>query len=134
MLSASKNISVFTIDGVKVDSVNYKYPWLDAPIVFEGIRLASIQDIAAMKIAAIINRGTKKDFIDMYFLLKQYTLDEILCLYLEKYPEGTRFIALKSLAYFADAENDPMPYMFEDVSWEVIKNYISETVQKLAIY
>ncbi len=129
LLSSSKNINVFLVDGVKVDSVNYQYPWLDAPIVVEGIRLASMRDIAAMKVAAIINRGTKKDFVDMYFLLKHYSLKEVLGFYTEKYADGSIFIALKSMVYFVDAESDPMPYMFEDVSWEDVKEEVAMAVR-----
>lgn len=61
----------------------------------------------SMKIAAIVGRGTKKDFIDLFFLLKQFSLREILDLYLQKYPDGSVFIAMKSLSYFEDAEPDP---------------------------
>ena len=84
-----------------------------------------------MKISAIINRGTKKDFIDLHFLLKEMTLDQILNLYYQKYPDGSRFIAIKSLTYFEDAESDPMPYMFNDVTWDDIKESIIFEVQKL---
>lgn len=64
-----------------------------------------------MKLSAITNRGTKKDFIDLYFLLKQYSIKDLLALYQEKYPTTTLFATIKSLSYFDDAENDPMPIM-----------------------
>lgn len=128
---ASKNINIYWVDGIKVDCVNYPYEWLEECVVLDGIRLASISDIAAMKISAIINRGTKKDFIDLHFLLNEISLNDILDLYEQKYPEGSRFIAIKSLTYFEDAESDPMPYMFYDVTWEVVKASIIKEVQKL---
>ena len=59
----SKNINIYWVDGIKVDCVNYPYEWLEECKVLDGLRLASVNDIAAMKISAIINRGTKKDFI-----------------------------------------------------------------------
>ena len=119
------------IDGVKVDIVNYKYDWIDTPVEEDGIRLAGVKDIAAMKVAAIIGRGTKKDFIDLYFLLKQYSLKEILNLYLQKYPDGSLFIAMKSLSYFEDAEADPMPVMFEELSWPDVKALIGESISTI---
>lgn len=61
--SVSKNINILWINGIKVDMVNYPYPWLDLPIEENGVRLASLNDIAAMKIAAIVNRGTKKKIL-----------------------------------------------------------------------
>ena len=127
----SKNINIYWVDGIKVDCVNYPYEWLEECRVLDGVRLASISDIAAMKISAIINRGTKKDFIDLHFLLKEISLNHILDLYDQKYTGGSRFIAIKSLTYFEDAESDPMPYMFEDVTWEDVKKSIIAAVQKL---
>lgn len=127
----SKNFKMFWIDGVKIDTVNYRYGWLDDSLVVDGIRLASRVDIAAMKISAIVNRGTKKDFIDLYFLLKEFSLRHILNLYMQKYPDGSEFIAIKSLSYFEDAEQDPMPYMFDDVSWEEIKSVIKSAVAEI---
>lgn len=129
--NTSKNINIYWVDGIKVDCVNYPYEWLEDCKVLDGVRLASVNDIAAMKISAIINRCTKKDFIDLHFLLKEMTLEQILNLYDKKYPDGSRFIAIKSLTYFEDAESDPMPYMFNDVTWDDIKESIIVEVQKL---
>ena len=73
---------------------------------------------------AIEGRGTKKDFVDIYFLLKKYSLKNLLDFYSQKYPDSSSFMAMKSLAYFEDAEEEPMPYMFVDVSWDEIKKSI----------
>ena len=102
------------------------------PVPGDGVTLAGIKDIAAMKIAAIVGRGTKKDFIDMHFLLKRFSLQEILDLYMQKYPDGSIFSAMKSLSYFKDAEPDPMPLMFEEVSWETVKQSIRDAVSGLS--
>ena len=67
VIKESKSIHIYMVDGVKVDFVNYRYSWIDEPVVDSDITLASIKDIAAMKIAAVIGRGTKKDFIDSTF-------------------------------------------------------------------
>ena len=131
IVKESQNIHIYLIDDINVDIVNYKYDWIDTPVEEDGVCLAGVKDIAAMKIAAIIGRGTKKDFIDMYFLLRQYSLKEILDLYLQKYPDGSLFIALKSLSYFEDAESNPMPAMFEDVKWPEVKAYISESISTM---
>ena len=63
-LNFTKNINQFTVDGIKVDIVNYNYPWLNNCIITDDIKLAQISDIAAMKISAITGRGSMKDFID----------------------------------------------------------------------
>lgn len=131
IIKESKNIHIYLIDGVKVDIVNYKYGWIDSSVEEDGIRVADVKDIAAMKVAAIIGRGTKKDFIDLFFLLKQYSLKNLLEFYLQKYPDGSLFIALKSLSYFEDAESDPMPVMFEDIDWPGVKASIRESISTL---
>lgn len=131
IVKESMNINIYLIDGIKVDIVNYKYSWIDSPVREEGVTLAGIKDIAAMKIAAIVGRGTKKDFIDLFFLLKQFSLREILDLYLQKYPDGSVFIAMKSLSYFEDAEPDPMPVMFDEVSWETVKQSVRDAIASL---
>lgn len=130
IIKESTNIHIYLIDGVKVDLVNYSYQWLDKSLQDNGITIASINDIAAMKITAIIGRGTKKDFIDLYFILKHLSLSEILNLYMQKYPEGSVFMAIKSLSFFDDAEADPMPLMYEDVSWNQIKDSILQTMEE----
>ena len=75
ILKESPHIHIYIVDGIKVDIVNYKYPWLDDVVLEQGLRLASVSDIAAMKITAIIGRGTKKDFIDIAFLLHHFSLE-----------------------------------------------------------
>ncbi|MDZ7608185.1 MAG: nucleotidyl transferase AbiEii/AbiGii toxin family protein [Cyclobacteriaceae bacterium] len=63
------NILVYSLDSVKVDIVNYAFPWLEPDFSEDGIRMATLKDIAAMKLNAITGRGTKKDFVDISFLL-----------------------------------------------------------------
>lgn len=129
--NCSDNIKTYHIDGIKTDFVNYSlYPWIDNPVVEEGIRLASPKDIAAMKINAIMGRGSRKDFVDVYFLLQHYTLDELLDFYQQKYSNASIFRALLSLTYFNDAELQPMPVMFVDVDWIRMKAVILTAVEE----
>jgi predicted nucleotidyltransferase component of viral defense system len=129
----SQNIKIFEVNGVKVDMVNYSYQWLEAPIDMEGVRMAGLKDIAAMKIAAITNRGTRKDFVDIYFLLQRFSLQQILNLYLQKYPDATMFPVMQSVAYFADAEKKPMPQMFIPLEWREVKATIQKAVTNLVL-
>jgi hypothetical protein len=75
----------------------------------------------------------KKDFIDLYFLLEKYRLEELLGLFDKKYAgiEYNRFHLLKSLTYFDDAESEPMPEMLKEISWEKIKDEVREKVKTL---
>lgn len=128
ILKESKSINVYIVNGIKIDIVNYKYPWIDNVIEEDGLRLAAPTDIAAMKVNAIEGRGTKKDFIDIYFLLQHFSLNDILRFYQKKYPENSIFRALMSMTYFDDADRQIMPKMFVNITWEAIKINIKEIV------
>ena len=82
-----------------------------------------------MKVNAIQGRGTRKDFVDMYFLIQRYGLDQIMHFYKTKYPEYSEYRAMLSLTYFEDAEQNPMPKMFVDVPWEEMKQSILKAVE-----
>ena len=106
-----------------------RYKWIDEPVMGDGFVLASDKDIAAMKVNAIIGRGTRKDFIDLYVLLQHYSLLEIMAFYKQKYPEFSEYRALLSMTYFEDAEMQDMPKMFIDTSWDTMKSTIIEAVK-----
>ncbi len=128
LLKETENIHLYVIDNIKVDIVNYSYEWLNEPIIDDGVILADKCDIAAMKLLAITGRGTKKDFVDLYFLLQNYGLDEILNFYKNKYYDGSLFLVLKSLSYFDDAEKNPNPFMLKPFDWKNAKSYIEQTI------
>lgn len=123
-LKKTPNINIFSINDVKVDFVNYTYPWLEEMNSDGSLRLAGLKDIAAMKLAAVTGRGTKKDFIDIYFLLQKYTLKEMMQYYKNKYADGSDFLVLKSLTYFEDAEQEQEPVMFNNISWQAVKDTV----------
>ena len=129
--SQSKRITVFKINGIKVDIVNYPFQWLEPQIETDGVRMAGLKDIAAMKLEAIVNRGTKKDFIDLFFLLQHFTMRQMLDFYLQKYPKGSVFNVIRSVVYFDDAEKYVMPDMLFPLKWDDAKEYIRNVVEKL---
>jgi predicted nucleotidyltransferase component of viral defense system len=95
---------------VKFSLFYYPYPLLFETTKFEGLNIANVKDIAAMKINAILGRGTKKDFIDLYCIIdtaKLLTLSEILDLYQQKYTRASSDMmhVIQSLNYFTNAEN-----------------------------
>jgi hypothetical protein len=112
--------------------VNYPYPWLKPALNVDGLSLATIEDIAAMKLAAIAGRGSKKDFIDLYFILQRFSLKEILTFYSKKYHDGSVFLVLRSITYFDDAEEELMPKMLINISWNEIKRTILLHLKKYA--
>jgi hypothetical protein len=130
LLKKTSNIHVYMINAIKVDIVNYQYPWVEKVHLIDGIPLAGFPDIGAMKLAAITGRGTKKDFIDLYFLLKKYSLAELVNFYLSKYHDGSIFLVIKSLTYFEDADKEIAPEMFQKVEWSKVKESINQSVNE----
>ncbi|TFV97400.1 hypothetical protein E4S40_01720 [Algoriphagus kandeliae] len=129
VLKKSKNILIYTVDNIKIDFVNYRYLWLNPCLLSENLRLADKRDIAAMKLNAISGRGSKKDFIDLYFLMNEYSLAEMLGFFRQKYNDGSEFLVLKSLTYFHDADLDESPKMIAPIDWNEIKRTIAKKVK-----
>ena len=116
------------IAGVKFDIISHQYPLIQDILVKNDIRLASLKDIAAMKLNAIQNRGSKKDFVDIYYLLQQFSLQEILSFHEFKYPNRDGIVALKSLVYFNDAELQPDCELTSPISWGRMKEFLEKKV------
>lgn len=120
-----ENTVLGKIDGIKVDLMAHRYPLLGEVIEVNGIRLLSVEDIAAMKLNAIANRGSKKDFWDYAELLKHFDHQELLGFYSKKYPNGSLWTLEKSLCYFEDAEAEPDLITLNNQTWAEVKNHIS---------
>jgi len=121
--------------GVRFGIFYYKYPLLYMAKKFGMINVTDVRDIAAMKIAAIASRGTKRDFVDLYFICKETaSLPEAIQLYDKKYKNlaTTEMHIMKSLVYFEDAESDETPKMLKEAEWPEMKRYFEKEVKKLA--
>ena len=112
------------INDIKVDILSHRYPLL-LPIVEEsGIRMLSLEDMAAMKLNAVANRGSKKDFWDVAELFSEFTCEEMLSFFSGKYPGDSVWNVGKSLSYFEDAEVQPDPRSLRNQNWEAVKSLI----------
>ena len=99
------------------------------------IRLLTPEDIAAMKIIAISQRGRKRDFVDLYWYCRhREDLTAVLYRAIKQYPGQEKNLThlIKSLTYFNDAEQDLMPTIFFTVSWPSIKNFFKREAVKAA--
>ena len=130
-MSQSRHILILDVEEIKVDFVNYRYPLINPPLLIDGLRILSTADIAAMKLAAIAGRGRKRDFTDLYFLLQEFSLREILDFYNQKYADGSEMMIARSLTYFDDAETDEDLKLFKKVKWEKVKSTILKEVNLL---
>lgn len=132
-----KSTDIDTLKG-KINKTNfsifkYPYPVLFPTINFLEVELLDPRDIGAMKIAAIMDRGVKKDYIDLYELvLKGVSLDDCLNYYDQKYHslENNLYSILVATQYFVETEVSDMPIMLKPVDWEEIKKFfIKETLR-----
>ena len=125
------------LDGTKLGLFLYPYPLLKDTVDFLGWRVASLTDIGCMKVDAISSRGTKRDFVDLFFVLKALGLDlkGVFRHFERKYGrEGfNRHHVLKSLVYFEDADKDPDPEMLVDFSWSDTKLFFIANVKAFGI-
>ena len=107
---AQESTLIGFIDGVKIDVIHHPFPWLDEAIEEDGIRLATIADIAAMKMHTIINSGKRpKDFVDIAFLSMHFSYNEIKRLLLRRYPAYDPIMADKAIIYFGDIDDLLIP-------------------------
>ena len=110
-----------TVHGIKIDLLSHKYTLLDQIQNLEEIRIASVRDIAAMKVNVVSNDGTRiKDFIDIYFLLETYSLEDILTFFSKKYALRNPLHALKSLTYFEEVNLSDWPDIIinDKITWK----------------
>jgi len=118
------------INGIKSDFVKHNKSNLLKPcITDDGIRMYSLADIAAMKLNAICGRGSKKDFYDIYLLLQKFTLRELLTFFDAKFSSDNSWMAIKSLQYFEDADQNEQPELLINYpDWDEMKQFFIKTV------
>ena len=126
-------VSRFEVNKIKVDIVRYRYNLLKPLINIDGVRMASLEDIAAMKIYAIVSRGVKRDFFDLYAFLEIFPLTTMIDLAMTKYPESIKLHIMRSLTFFDDAEEDSDPRMFKTIVWEEVKDKVRKEVKRIAL-
>lgn len=116
------------IQGVKVDFVHQYYPFINPLKQIEGITHLSKFDIASQKVYVILGPGSKKDFYDLYYLFKDFTLKEIVEGYQRKYGNFYASMIIRSIIWFDDAENQPDSEVFDQTTREEVKSSIRETI------
>lgn len=128
----AENTILGYINDVKIDFISHQYPPLAKTENIEGLRLANLKDIGAMKLNAICNRGSKKDFVDIFFLMDNFSLGELIHFYQKKYNQTNSIMVLKSILFFDDAELEPDPiYLSKQIAWEEVKEKITSEAKKL---
>ena len=119
--------------GTKVSILAYDYPVLFPFQLFRGVNVADPRDIGCMKVSAIASRGTRRDFVDLYTVSQRFGLEPFLRWFKKKFARTnySTVHVLKSLTYFEEAEQDPMPDMLVPLSWEEVKQFFTREAPKL---
>jgi hypothetical protein len=123
------------LNGLRVSFLRTQAPLLFPGVSYRRLTLADPRDIAVMKVIAIGGRGSRKDFVDLFFYLKTGgTLAGVLSLLDQRYKEVdfNTYHLLKSLVYFRDAEEEPMPRMIKPVEWGAVKELLIAEVRRLS--
>jgi len=130
----------YLINNVKVDILKFEsYQLLEKTIVEDNIRLIGLKDLSANKIDAITNRydaldrRSKKDFVDLFFLLKVFNINEILGFYQTKFPDTNVMSVIESLTIFEEVEKEDMPKMIIQTSWKEVKKRIFEMKSEIGV-
>jgi predicted nucleotidyltransferase component of viral defense system len=116
---------------IKLD-VFYTDPFIQPPIEIDSIRLASIEEIIAMKMDVIQRGGRKKDFWDLHELLSNYSIPQMIVLHERRYPYShDKDVLLKNLINFDFADNDLNPICLKGKYWEFIKDDFQEIISEI---
>ncbi len=119
------------VKGVKLELLRHAYQVLEPVEKIDGVTLVSLPDLTAMKLNAIANRGSKKDFFDFAEMLDHYPIQQMLGFFSKKYPSTDPFTVIRSLVWFEDAETEPDPVSLSGLKWEAVKAKTSKAVAGL---
>lgn len=130
-----KDTLVAILDDVRLSFFAYEVSLIYPTIIFKGFRVADWRDITAEKFKTLAQRGSKKDFYDLYAVihLQQISIKEAVDLLKKRFePTGLNFYhILRSLAYFEDAEREPEPRLVKDAyTWEQVKTFFVENIRE----
>ena len=125
-------LSIILSSKIKISFFYFSNKLIDKKVKTEYFDMASIRDIAAMKTWAIINRATSKDYIDLYFILKNFKITQVISDFKVKFPEVDENLALKSLVYFKDVIRERIRFRNgNNISFDEVKKYLTKEVKKL---
>ena len=124
-----------TLDGLRVSFLAAQAALLFPGSVYRGLVVAAPRDIAVMKLVAIGGRGSRKDFVDLFFYLRGRDSLEALFEAMRRRFKGidyNEYHLLRSLVFFEDAETEPMPRMLRRVAWSEMKRAIAAEVRRVS--
>ncbi len=130
----NNTLSVFVDKDIKLSFFTYSYKLLEPPLEEEFLRVASVTDIACMKFSAITGRASNKDYIDLYIILQDEDLNDLLEKCAVKMPDLDPILVIKSLAYFEDIEEEKIKFTpGHEVEFKKVKEFLSEKAKNVSL-
>ncbi len=137
IISEEEGSLVFEARGIKMSLFRYDYPFLEKPVMYKGIQIADVLDIASMKVIAISQRGTKRDFVDVYTVLQDIPFHRIATHMVKRFgKERINPVHIgKSMVYFSDADAHPDPAYIKGAvaNWETVKKFFRAHVKQFVL-
>lgn len=133
VVQVEKNtLSILLHSEIKISFMTYDYVLINTLIPTEYMNIASIPDIACMKLSTIMQRSALKDYVDLYEIMKIYTLEQLLSFAKKKYPMIDSTVILKSLSYLEDIIDEPLIYKDEKLkpTLKMLKQFFQDEVKK----
>jgi len=124
------------VEGVKVSFFHYPYPFVDPPQLYEGLMVASILDVAAMKLVAIAQRSARRDFVDLYVILQQVPFGAVAARAVQRYGPGfvEPVVIGKGLTWFEEADGEPDPqYLGQPLPWDNVKAFFASSFRQFVL-
>jgi hypothetical protein len=119
-----------TLAGVEVSFLKQSGIQIEARGDFAGVPVATLDTLAALKLNAVVGRGTRKDFVDLYTMCQNgWTIDSLLAAAKTRAPKLNPTLILRSLTHFEDAERDPLPRMLAPYEWAAASKYFRQHVR-----
>jgi hypothetical protein len=111
----------------------YPYPLVQPFEEISGLAVASAADLGLMKLGAIISRGSRRDFVDLYLLCRRLPLADLLDLAEDKFGHVRDFPlqALKGLADLSEIEGEPMPRLAVPLEWGEVEAWLRGEVREM---
>jgi predicted nucleotidyltransferase component of viral defense system len=131
-LADKSSLFVVFDNEINVNFLYYRYPLIKPTIKTKYISLASLEDIACMKLLAISERIEFKDYVDIYYILKSIPLKKLIISFEKKIKDVDVNFILKTLVDFEEVEIEPLEFMpSKKVNLEKIKKFIIKEVKNI---
>ena len=137
VITETEGTLIMEVGGIRLSLFRYEYNFIEKPVRIQGIQLAGVIDIASMKVIAINQRGSKRDFVDLYFVLQEIPFHKIAENMVKRFgAERINPVHIgKSLVYFSDADTNPEPAYIKgrEVQWEHIRGFFRNHVRQFVL-